>query len=71
MIDRGELGAWLRLIETPLLGREAARKLLAAFGSPEAAISATSAARREVVGAKVASALDQPPAALPALLEST
>jgi DNA processing protein len=71
VIDRGELAAWLRLIETPSLGRESARRLLAAFGSPEAVIAATSAARREVVGSKAASALDQEPQTLPALIEST
>ena len=71
MIDRGELAAWLRLTETPSLGRESARRLLAAFGSPEAVIGATSAARREVVGSKAASALDQAPQTLPALIEST
>ena len=72
MIDRGELAAWLRLIETPSLGREAARRLLAAFGSPEVVITATSAARREVVGSKAATALDQvAPQTLPALIDST
>lgn len=72
MIDRGELGAWLRLTETPGLGREAARRLLAAFGSPEAVIDAKSAARREVVGPKAAAALDDaPPDTLSALIDAT
>ena len=52
MIDRLELGAWLRLTETPQLGRESARKLLAAFGSPEAAIAATTAAAIAKTGVK-------------------
>jgi DNA processing protein len=34
VLDSQELGAWLRLTETPQLGRESVRKLLAAFGSP-------------------------------------
>ena len=50
MIDRNELGAWLRLLETPEVGRASARKLLAAFGSPQAVIAAPAHARREVMG---------------------
>jgi DNA processing protein len=41
MIDRDEFAAWLRLVETPGVGREAARALLAAFGSPEAVLRAS------------------------------
>jgi DNA processing protein len=33
---RPELAAWLRLLLTPGVGLESARKLLAAFGLPEA-----------------------------------
>ncbi len=57
MIDGDELGAWLRLLETPGIGRATARRLLAAFGSPQAAIGASSAARGEVVGRAAADAL--------------
>ena len=70
MIDRDELAAWLRLLETPKVGRESARKLLAAFGSPQAVFDASGAARREVAGAIVAEALaseHDAPAALLAL----
>lgn len=70
-MDREEVAAWLRLLETPHVGRESARRLLASFGSPEAAISAPTAARREVVTAEVAKALEQPPENLPALLDAT
>ena len=35
-----ELGAWLHLLHSPGVGREAARRLLARFGSPQAAINA-------------------------------
>jgi len=35
-----ELGAWLHLLHSPGVGREAARRLLARFGSPQAAIDA-------------------------------
>lgn len=57
MIDLDELGAWLRLMGTPLVGRESARRLLAAFGSPQAVIGASTSARRDVVGPMVAAAL--------------
>ena len=62
MIDRDELAAWLRLLETPGVGREAARALLARFGSPEAVVGASTAALAAVVGADVATALAKPPA---------
>ncbi len=71
MIDSDELGAWLRLLEAPALGRESARKLLAAFGSPQAAIAASVAARREVVGHAAAAALAGPQPAADALAAAT
>ena len=71
MIDRDELGAWLRLLETPGLGRESARRLLAAFGSPKAAIAAEAGARRAVVGPLQSTVLDTVPAGLPALIAAT
>ena len=70
-MDREELGAWLRLLETPRVGRESARKLLTAFGSPDAVINASSAARGDVVGAGPAHALASPPDALAALVDAT
>jgi DNA processing protein len=70
-MDREELGAWLRLLETPRIGRESARKLLAAFGSPQAVIAAASRARREVVSAGPAEALASPPDSLEDLLSLT
>lgn len=58
--DAGELAAWLRLIETPGIGRESVRQLLAAFGSPQAVLAASTPDRRTVVGpAKAAAALEQ------------
>lgn len=71
MIAQPELAAWLRLLETPTIGRERARKLLAAFGSPQAAVAATPAARREVVGRDAADALSRVPDTLTALVEAT
>ena len=56
MIDRDELAAWLRLIETPGVGRETARRLLAAFGSPQAVFEASRSARGAIAGTAAASA---------------
>ncbi|HEY2558751.1 MAG TPA: DNA-processing protein DprA [Caldimonas sp.] len=61
MIDRDEFSAWLRLLETPGVGREAARALLARFGSPDAVLGASTAARAAVVPAAIASALATAP----------
>lgn len=57
--DADELAAWLRLLETPQVGRESARRLLAAFGSHQAVLSASVAQRKEVVGAASAQALEK------------
>ena len=71
MIDRDEVGAWLRLLGTPQLGRESARKLLAAFGSPQAVIDASTRARLEVVGPTHAAALATPPEGIDVLVAKT
>lgn len=71
MIPRDELRAWLRLLETPGVGRESARRLLAAFASPQAVIAASVAARREVVGPGPAAALERSSAAIEALIVTT
>lgn len=70
-MEREEVAAWLRLLETPAVGRESARRLLAAFGSPEAALSAPSSTRREVVPAEPAKALEQEFENFPTLLAAT
>ena len=57
MIDREEFSAWLRLLETPGVGRGAARALLARFGAPEAVLAASTAARQAVVPVETARAL--------------
>jgi predicted Rossmann fold nucleotide-binding protein DprA/Smf involved in DNA uptake len=56
VIDRDELAAWLRLVGTPGIGRDAARRLLAEFGSPEAVLAASTGARKALVGSEVAMA---------------
>ena len=61
VIDSPELGAWLRLTETPQLGRESVRKLLAAFGSAQATLAASTAARGGVVPRTPAAALETVP----------
>ena len=71
MIEQDELAAWVRLLETPGVGRESARKLLAAFGSPQAAIAASSAARLAVVGKEAADSLSSSSAELDALIAAT
>lgn len=57
LIDRDELAAWLRLLETPGVGRDGTRRLLATHGSPQAVAAAN--------------VLAAPPATLPALLDAT
>jgi DNA processing protein len=67
-----ELADWIRLAETPGVGPDTARKLLAAFGLPEHIFSVTQAALCEVVSTRVAVALlTQPSAQLLALIERT
>ena len=61
MLIADELGAWLHLLHSPGVGREAARRLLARFLSPQAAISAPVAALRDCVDAPTALALATPP----------
>ncbi len=71
MIDRDDLAAWLRLVETPGVGRESARRLLTEFGSPEAVLGASIAARKAIVGATPANALATEPPGFAALLAAT
>jgi len=71
VIDPEELGAWLRLLEAPGLGRESARKLLAAFGSPQAVLVASAAALREVAGPSASAALVTGSPTVEALIQTT
>jgi DNA processing protein len=61
VLDADEFATWLQLLEVPGVGRDAARRLLAAFGSPAAVLQASVAARGRVVSAAVAQALDRAP----------
>ena len=61
MLDADDFEAWFRLLETPGLGREGARRLLAAFGSATQVLQASKAARQQVVGPPRAQAFDTEP----------
>jgi DNA processing protein len=56
-----DLDAWLRLLRTPGVGRDSARKLLAACGSADAVFSAPAATLQALVSAAQCSALAQAP----------
>jgi DNA processing protein len=70
-VDRDELSGWLRLSLTRGVGNESARKLLAAFGLPDAIFSQSSTALHQVVSTAQSNALRGEPAELTALLETT
>ena len=70
-MNREELASWLRLSLTPGVGNETARKLLAAFGLPEAIFSQSATALRQVVSETQASRLRGEPPELAELLETT
>jgi DNA processing protein len=70
VLDAEEFEAWFRLLETPGLGREGARRLLASFGSAQGVLAAAPAAWRQVVGALMAEALSSEPDELPARLRA-
>ncbi|MEO7855148.1 MAG: DNA-processing protein DprA [Rubrivivax sp.] len=61
MLDTDEFSDWFRLLESPGLGREGVRRLLAAFGSPSAALQASSGARRQVLGPRAQAGLSEAP----------
>jgi len=69
--DESELVAWLRLLETPGIGREAARRLLAAFGTPQGVLAASIDDRRQFVTASAATALARPAEGIHAVLTAT
>lgn len=56
-----DLSAWLRLLLTPGVGRDTARRLLAAFGSPEAVWQQAPSAWRAVTSPRIAQALAEVP----------
>jgi DNA processing protein len=70
-MQREELAAWLRLAETPHLGRDAVRRLLAAFGSPQAVIEAPPQAIGNAAGPLAVQALSAPPQSLGDVVDAT
>ncbi len=70
-MERDELAAWLRLTLTPGVGNDTARRLLAAFGLPQAIFQQGGAALRQVATSAQADALARAPEGLPALLQAT
>ena len=68
-MQRHELEGWLRLTLTQGIGNITARKLLSAFGLPQAVFEQTTTALRQVLGDTQGLALRQRPAELPELLE--
>lgn len=70
-MERDDLCAWLRLTLTPGIGNAATRRLLQAFGLPQAIFQQTSFALQQCVTAAQAQALLQEPAGLAALLTTT
>jgi len=70
-LAQADLAAWLRLLETPGVGRESARKLLASFGSASAIFESGVKGWEAIVGVRLARALARPPASLEQLLQRT
>jgi DNA processing protein len=70
LLDADEFDAWFRLLETPGLGREGARRLLAGFGSATQVLQVSKAAWQQVVGPELAQALGTGPEELAARLNA-
>lgn len=70
-MEHAELAAWLRLLLTDGVGSATARRLLAAFGLPQAIFLQSHAALRQVANNRQADALLREPEHLCAQLETT
>lgn len=70
-MEHEELAAWLRLTLAPGIGNISARKLLAAFGLPQAIFDQSTTALRQVVSEKQSESLRAMPPELAALLATT
>ncbi len=71
MTEREELAAWLRLTLAEGVGNTSARKLLAAFGLPQAVFAQSSSALQQLVSLAQAKALQTVPEGLDALTIAT
>jgi len=69
--EHADLAAWLRLVETPGVSRESARRLLTAFGSAEAVFAAAAADVSRIVAPAVCAALAAAPPGFEALWAAT
>ncbi len=70
-MDRDELASWLRLVLTPGIGNETARRLMAVYGLPQAVFLQSQASLQQVVTPAQARALQQTPPELAAQVDST
>ena len=70
-MERTELNGWLRLTLTPGVGNDTGRKLLAAFGSPQAVFEQSDAALRQLGSDKLVQAITTEPPKLLELLQTT
>jgi len=70
-MERDELKAWLRLSLSPGIGNISARKLLTAFGLPQAVFEQPTSALQQVANATQLQSLRSEPATLAPLLETT
>jgi len=70
-MDEAELQAWLRLLLTPGVGNESARKLLLAFGSAQAIFEQSEAALLAIGSARLVQAVQTEPEELQGQLTST
>ncbi len=70
-MERSELGHWLRLVGTPEVGNDTARRLLTAFGTPEGVFMQSAAALAQVVTATQLRHLQHMPERHEALLDAT
>jgi DNA processing protein len=68
---REELAAWLRLAASPGVGALSVRRLLAAFGSPEAILGQSARALQQIVSPAQAEAVLAPPPGIDELIERT
>lgn len=71
LTEREELDAWLRLLATPGIGSESARKLLAVFGPPQALWAQGPAHWQTVVSPRTAQAMSIEPEGWRALCQAT
>ena len=70
-MDETELQAWLRLLLTPGVGNESARKLLAVFGSAPAIFEQSADALREIGSERLVQAIQTEPEEIKSQLAST